>query len=144
MTTDEAFEKWLESDAAPDWIESKHARVGWCAAKADSAQGMMAQRAYIEALTKTHERKIAELQAHINRLLEGLHRAKSMLGNPDSLDVIYEYLNGTPAQSLKAHDDDIYEKCAEIVNMAGQGFCGSNVEIVFNSAAESIRKLKGE
>jgi len=40
-------------------------------------------------------------------------------------------------QSVK----DALEKAANMTFMAGHGFCGSNVEIVFHSLAESIRAL---
>lgn len=55
-----------------------------------------------------------------------------------------EVLCTTPAQPLQAHVDEVIEKCAEMVQTAGHGFCGSNVEICFNTVAESIRELKGK
>lgn len=71
-------------------------------------------------LMKANE-NISELQAQINNLLEGLQKARSMVGHPDNLDVIYEYLHRTPAQSLKAHDDALIDKCVKaILDVGGQ------------------------
>lgn len=74
-----------------------------------------------QAAKADREKEIAELQAHINNLVEGLQKARSMVGHPDNLDVIYEYLHRTPAQSLKAHDDALIDKCVKaILDVGGQ------------------------
>lgn len=93
------------------------------------------------------EREIAELQAQINRLLDGLNKARSMVGHPDNLDVLYEYLNATPSQSLKAHDDELIERCATVCDEQARDWDSDSVIIDFNYpryCANKIRALKGE
>lgn len=128
---------------------------GWQAAKADSAQ------------------EIVELEVHINRLSEALHEARWALhfyGNPKTYAVdldkgdsdsyrdgglharniairVKEALVATPSQSLKAHDNEIYERCATVCDVQARDWDSGSVIIGFNYpryCANKIRALKGE
>ena len=91
-------------------------------------------RAELEALRQQvkelalRELEIVKLREALEYWSQGRHDAK--LNSP------------TTTEHLEAFRTKVIEECAALVNLAGQGFCGSNVEIVFNTTAESIRELK--
>lgn len=112
------------------------------------------------------DKKIAELQAHINRLREALDSGRQALnfyGNPKSYAVdlntyvsdsyadggrhardtnlmIKQVLTETPAQSLKAHDDVLIERCAKECEYAATPYRDTDK---FYICAEAVRALKG-
>lgn len=152
MTTEnEAFKEWFCDNypegtiiSNPSWHTSKIYK----AAKASSEQRIAELEAEVKAYQDeqvAYTMKVVvertELQAQINRLLDGLNKARSMVGHPDNLDVLYEYLNATPSQSLKAHDDELIERCAKECEYAATPYRDADK---FYICAEAVRALKGE
>lgn len=67
-----------------------------------------------QAAKADSEREIAELKAHVNRLRESLESASYEV-NPHFAKRIDLLLESTPQQSLAEHDNEVFERCAEIV-----------------------------
>lgn len=101
---------------------------GWQATKADS------------------EREIAELQSNINKLREQLEKAIQCIENVGdrygfSLNLAKLILAETSAQSLKAYDDELIERCAKECEYAATPYRDADK---FYICAEAVRALKGE
>jgi hypothetical protein len=94
-------------------------------------QGEVAE---LEAENKQIDAINASLQAHITVLREALEVIAD-----DSHEDLWqrhfanEVLASTPAQSLQAHDNEVIERCAEVMQMEGLG-----------GYANAIRALKGK
>lgn len=99
--------------------------------------------------------EIAELQAHINRLREALGvlvRTGELQMNDDRHQLYVEVSKSdirkakkalalTPAQSLKAHDDVLIERCAKECEYAATPYRDTDK---FYICAEAVRALKGK
>lgn len=133
--------------------ENNLLRKAWQASKADSEQEIAKwQCKALEngfAYAKLFK-EFVELQAHINDLREALQKSLVALeranieglitdtiwiGNAETLfDFMGESLSKTPAQSLRQHDNEVIEKCAEV--------CDINRDLPAGYSAKEIRALK--
>lgn len=86
------------------------------------------------------DKRIVELEAHINVLREALGLCNFDASVFDK-EVRFEYQEkvrkarkSTPAQSLQAHDDEVIERCAKVA---------MDWDITGIAIADAIRTLKG-
>lgn len=148
MTTEnEAFEKWWQSTDYADATKvnlTKSSVAAW---------GIVLREAW-QAAKADSEREIVELEVHINKLRECLADLAGNVGlafegaiHWDAHKRARELLNEASAQSLKAHDNEIYERCATVCDEQARDWDSDSVIIDFNYpryCANKIRALKGE
>lgn len=94
----------------------------------------------IVELNEMYEGRIDHLDAHINDLRDALLTTQDALSQlahhgieqwaKDRASYAYDYIEkalaATPAQSLQAHDDEVIERCAEVMQMEGlDGYANS-------------------
>lgn len=147
----EAFEKFYATiqpsvpQAGYEDITMDAAYLAWVAAKADSEQKYNELNNRCTGYYYDIEKQalqIAELQAHINKLREALAEIGSANWHFSmSRKIANEALASTPAQSLKAHDDVLIERCAKECEYAATPYRDADK---FYICAEAVRALKGE
>ena len=106
-----------------------------------------------QAATAEREKRIAELQAHINVLREALENLHDDIAEYQKLNNIGGYENQcmkqarqalakTPTQSLQVRDDEVIERCAKACeNLITESF---SKPLSFDDIAIAIRALKGK
>lgn len=130
MTTDnDEFEKWYLDEygynADFSYIETQAELRVWNAAKASSEQRIAELEldiAITKALRRIDATNTVKLQAHINRLRETLAEIGCVNWHFNmSRKIANEAIASTPAESLKAHDAELIDKCIQaIINVGGK------------------------
>lgn len=163
MTTEnEAFKEWFCDNypegtiiSNPSWHTSKIYK----AAKASSEQRIAELEAEVKAYQDeqvAYTMKVVverTASAHINRLREALGvlvRTGELQMNDDRHQLYVEVSKSdirkakkalAPAQSLKAHDDELIERCAKECEYAATPYRDADK---FYICAEAVRALKGK
>lgn len=152
MATDnEAFEKLLREADLP--LPSPHGGIYYI--KYLEKYKSFAT-SYAKSAKADSAKEIAELKEHINNLCEALRAIKEVcIGDrfnrwdtpevitrrrcyiADECDIV---LATTPPQSLKAHDDELIERCAKECEYAATPYRDADK---FYICAEAVRALKG-
>lgn len=138
--TDDAFEKWYADNHGTEGLKKalNHPFVK----DGDYVYDSTRDRVLIwQAASQHYEREIAELQAHINVLLEDLEEVEHWNDNTQGEDcknaiekLCNEAISSTPAQSLAEFENEVIERCAKRLDEV----------MKTDMASKAVRELKGE
>lgn len=127
-TNNEAFQKVWPTPKNVRWDEALHRYIGYNPRQYTGFTAAAIQQQIkfncwcdgYKAAQADSKQRIAELEAHINRLREAIEEALSTYQLPITARLA-EALSETPAQSLKEHNDAMLDRYVQaIINVGGK------------------------